>query len=374
MKNKILILYTSIGMGHKYIADNMAWHLSQAGYEVLKEDILKVETGEAGKFGVWLHSIINTKFPFVWHWMYFSELVNFIGRPLRVPLAKKNSEHLNSLIQKFEPEIIITTQTTATAVVASLKKEKKFNGKLVTGFSDYHLHKFWLYNEVDVYLANIEEQKQEMISLGIPENKIYVCGVTLQPFVKENLDRVKSEFGLPSNKEIVILASGSLGIGIDKNFILNFAKLFNQKHQDKCLVVACGKNKNLYNSLLSNKSDLFIPLSFYENLKPVYQVASLIITKPGGLTLAECFQAGTKILISHTLPGQEIANYNYLIKHHLVNSMPKVLTPETLLERAGNILNNLDEQYETDKINEITQKNKEGEVLLNAIKSMLNKV
>ena len=51
--------------------------------------------------------------------------------------------------------------------MAYLKAKGLYRGKLVIVFSDYHLHRFWLYNEADLYICNIPDQVTELKKLGI---------------------------------------------------------------------------------------------------------------------------------------------------------------------------------------------------------------
>jgi hypothetical protein len=126
----------------------------------------RTSTSMIGLSNEWHHSFINRRLPFVWRWLYFSNLVNFISLPLRVPLAKGNSQNLERIVNEFQPDCILSTQTTASAATASLIEQKKFTGKFIIAFSDFHLHKFWLYPQADFYLANIfRKYKDRLISM-----------------------------------------------------------------------------------------------------------------------------------------------------------------------------------------------------------------
>jgi UDP-N-acetylglucosamine:LPS N-acetylglucosamine transferase len=50
----------------------------------------------------------------------------------------------------------------------------------------------------------------------------------------------------------------------------------------------------------------------------LYAVSDLLVTKPGGLTVAEALQACLPVFVTHFLPGQEELNIRYLNKHALV--------------------------------------------------------
>ncbi len=222
-KKKILILYTSVGLGHKYIALNIGYHLEGAGFEVRCEDVLQVQAGLTVEFGKWFHKLINVTFPFIWRWLYFSTWFSKLAMPFRVPLAGKNLGNIKKVIDEFKPDAVISTQTSASAPVAYMKQHKMFNGKFVIAFSDYHFHPFWFYKEADLYLVNINSQKDELIKLGINESNISVCGITLKPEELVDPEAVKQKLWL-HGKDIVLMSSGSLGIGFPKELVVEFAK------------------------------------------------------------------------------------------------------------------------------------------------------
>ncbi len=373
MNKKILVLYTSVGLGHKYIAENIGFHLKQAGYEVLLHDILKVQEGVMTGFGIWLHSFINRRLPFIWRWLYFSEFVNMIAIPFRVSLAKTNSENLLNIVKAFQPDAILSTQTTGSAATAALIQQKKFHGKFIVAFSDYHLHKFWLYDEADIYLVNTQEQKDEMISYQIPAEKIFVCGITLKPLVLVDKEILRTKLNIPANHKVIIFGSGSLGIGFEPSLLTQFLEDFVQHYSQATVLVMCGKNEILKGDLDKLQLPNVIPLGFYTNPSELYQIADLLITKPGGLTIAEAVQAGTRILITHTLPGQEEPNYDYLLSRGLIIAKPEPLTVQNLVNTASSVLSSPKPSM-TVQAKEIIQYQTEGKTLLSAVENLFHNV
>ena len=56
----------------------------------------------------------------------------------------------------------------------------------------------------------------------------------------------------------------------------------------------------------------FIVLPFAKNVDELMRVATVIITKPGGITTAEALTKKLPIIIIKTIPGQEANNTAYL--------------------------------------------------------------
>ena len=370
---KILILYTSVGLGHKYIALNIAYHLERAGFNVHLADVLKVQSGFTVKIGEWFHSLINRRFPFVWRWLYFSKLFATATMPLRVPLAGKNLDNIKTEIDAFQPDMVIATQTSASAPIAYMKQHGMFNGKFVIAFSDYHFHPYWYYKEADLYLVNIVEQAEALKQLGVSQNKIAVCGITLKPQEQVNAESVKHKLGL-MGKEIILMSSGSLGIGFSEQLMLDYAKQLQTINPNYQLVVVCGKNETMFNHLTQKAKDLNLSmtvLGFHEPMAEIYAITKVFLTKPGGLTVAEALRDGVPMLVTHFLPGQEELNYEYLTHHDLMAKIPNPLTAENLVAETVKIITE-NKRVEMPITVQITQKNTEGTVLIKSIENLFH--
>lgn len=358
-------------MGHKYIALNMGYHLSRAGYEVKLHDVLQLQKGILSEWGEWLHGLINRRYPYVWRWLYLNKIFTDLTLPLRVPAAGKNSAKVKQVIDEFIPDMVLSTQTTGSAIMSYLKQRGFYHGKFVITFSDYHLHRYWLYEGVDLYLVNIPEQVEEMRELGITK-PIAVCGITLQPLPHIEKTEVIKKLQLPEGKKIVLVSSGSMGIGFPpallKEFIRNLAEANVAVH----VVVVCGKNDELLRELQNSDLPNTTTLGFYQPMGELYAVSDLFLSKPGGLSTAEALQAGVPIQMTHWLPGQEELNYNYLVAHRLVYPVPPVLSAASLVATVKERLSTPRASSETPESQIITQKNHEGEVLLNTMEKLFH--
>ena len=386
---KILILYTSIGLGHKSIAENIGFYLEQAGFTVELHDAQKIEEGVLTRWGAKLYGILIGQFPFIWSWLYNTKCFIALTLPLRIKVAGYNYKNILEVINNFKPDAVISTHNTPSAVLAYLKKENLYTGKFGITFSDFHLHRYWLFGQCDFYLANIEEQKQEMISLGIPAEKITVCGMTLKPIIingfefvsdfakassdapsvsieskeaEEIKNKIRKKFEIDPGAKVILMASGSQGTGIDQSLIYKLL----EKPKTKIIVV-CGKNKELFEDLSQKLAGSnAIILGYYSPMQELYSVADIFITKPGGLSMAEAFEYKMPIMISHLLPGQEEWNYEYLMQNNLV--MPEAL----------NISSTVLEELETGVFKKALQNNpsiqkifKPKEVLIEAVNKAL---
>jgi processive 1,2-diacylglycerol beta-glucosyltransferase len=325
---RVLILYTSVGLGHKTVAENIGFHLSQAGYKVKLHDALQLQAGALVNIGTKIHQFINTKMPFIWKWLYahtHQGLVMKLTQGNRVKVASKNYQGIKQVVDGFLPDLVIATQTTPSAVMEYLKQQGWYKGLFAIAFSDYHLHRFWLYDSADFYLANIEEQKQEMVEFGVRAEKIFVVGMTLPPLVQVDTEKVRLKLGIPAGEKVVLVASGSLGTGLSVTWLSELANAVDHLETPTRLIIVCGKNHSLYQELKNHISnERVIVVGYYSPLAELYDISDIFITKPGGLTMAETLQRGLPLLVAHTLPGGEDLNYEYLVKHKLVMPKPRL--------------------------------------------------
>lgn len=380
MSKKVLILYTSVGLGHKTIAENIGWHLEQDGMQVKLFDILEVQSGALVNFGTGLHSFINRKLPFIWKWLYMSKLMTFLTVPFRVKLASKNTGRTLQIIKEFNPDLVITTQTTASAVMCALKDSGDYKNKLAIAFSDYHFHPFWLYKQADAYLVNIVEQKQEMIKRGVSEDKIFVCGMTLKPKPEIDVASVKQRLGIEASDKVVLLASGSLGIGSSADGLLNLIAQIESKqtsNNSTSYIIVCGKNEAMLKELQAkNKNPKTKLFGFYTPLAELYAISDLFVTKPGGLSTAESLQMHLPLFVTHILAGQEELNYYYLRDRKLIEPVMDLSIPEL----ADKIIKELEDHAIRDALSqnnsliELVGQNRKPEQLFAAIQYLFHNV
>ncbi len=331
MTKKVLILYTSVGLGHKSMAENIGYQLTEAGMQVKLTDIGNVQKGKFESVVVATHQFINRRLPFIWAWLY--SWGHYVIYPFRTFIARFNSGATRLLVESYQPDIIISTQTTGSAVVAFLKSSGVYKNLFGIAFSDFHLHPYWLYKQADFYLANIIEQKEEMVSRGVPAEKIFVCGMTLKPKLAVEPDTVRQKVNIRQDEKIVLVGSGSLGYGFNEILISQLLLLENTK-----VIVMCGKNSG-YKTYLEKKfvNTNLLALGFYQPMAELYAIANVFFSEPGGLSTAEALQYGLPMIITHTLPGQEELNLAYLLKKGLVQKVSR----DVLLQAKKILLNKM---------------------------------
>lgn len=323
---KVLILYTAHTMGHARIASNIGYWLSEAGATVVLREVLKSNPSPLVKYFLRVHIWVNTHVPQLWNMLYrYGFWV--VMMPWRLITAWLNRGEIAAIVQSETPDLIITTQTSPSAVVNVLKWSRAYTGAWGIAFSDYHFHRAWMYPRADWYCTNIPEQGAQLMRRGVASEAIYQIGFALPPRDSVDMEMVRKRIGIPQGAAVVLVGSGSLGVRVPEELFLTCQSLVERmraKGTECRVVVACGRNQVLQRELIQRVKQgwsWLIPLGYYDPMSELYAIAHLFITKPGGLSIIEAAQWGVPTAVTHILPGQEELNVAYLQEHAYVTNL-----------------------------------------------------
>src|SRR5208283_1756910 len=83
-------------------------------------------------------------------------------------------------------------------------------------------------------------------------------------------------------------------------------------------IALAGKNQKLLarlRALANEHPGRLFPMGFTTTPERLMAVADVAVSKPGGLTTAECLTMGLPIVVISPIPGQEERNADYLLEH-----------------------------------------------------------
>jgi UDP-N-acetylglucosamine:LPS N-acetylglucosamine transferase len=102
----------------------------------------------------------------------------------------------------------------------------------------------------------------------------------------------------------------------------NIARLA-QLELDAQLLVVCGHNDQLRRHVERLTTGLPLrAVGFVDNVADLMRACDLLVTKAGGVTLAEAFSCGLPVVVHDVLPGQEAGNLQYVLGHEAVLFAP----------------------------------------------------
>jgi processive 1,2-diacylglycerol beta-glucosyltransferase len=255
--------------------------------------------------------------PEIWEWMYDNPEFKERTAKIRDLLNRGNSRKLQSILTSFNPDIVVCTQAFACGVLASWK-ERTGNRRpaLVGVLTDFVAHRYWAHSQVNLYIAPNDATKGTLVSQGVPPERVKVNGIPVNAryLHAANRETVYKSLGFKPGLPLILLMGGSLGLGPMKSVIRKLDRL----PQPFYIVAITGKNEELKERLERKGQKLRHPtriFGFVENVDELMDVAELVVTKPGGITTAECLVKRLPMIIINPIPGQEAKNTEYLLSH-----------------------------------------------------------
>lgn len=242
--------------------------------------------------------------------------------PFRSWVGRYAARNLSLFLRGRIPDAVVCTHPFACGVMAQYKMAYAPSLPLTAVLTDFSAHPFWVHPAIDRYVVAHDEMKNYLIERGIADARIDVSGIPIDDrFAQLEMPIrtavTRTRLGLPSDRYVVMLMGGGLGVGPLAAMLDELAKL----RFPIFVVVVAGRNERYRAFLARHAKKLSIPVKvvgFIANVHEYMHVIDLLMTKPGGLSCAEVMAARVPTILTAPLPGPEEANAAYLESHGAV--------------------------------------------------------
>jgi processive 1,2-diacylglycerol beta-glucosyltransferase len=309
---KVMILSANYGEGHAQVSKVLLTQLKKQGIQNVKVVDLM---GQSHPF---IDSVSRAFYlksykalPFIYGWLYY--------QTKDLPLESKRARWLHSfglqkmkqLISDENPDLLIHTFPGSAA--SELKAKKAVSVPIFSILTDFTLHQRWIHKQMDRYFVATEELKEEIIQAGEPSEKVVVSGIPIRPcFEDQELTKeaLLKKYDLSPNKQVIVILAGAFGVSDDVKRVCQQLKEEPAYH----VVVVCGKNEALEKEMRRKYESYahFRVFGFVSTLHELMNVASCVVSKPGGITISEALSFPVPLVFFPPVPGQEEENARYL--------------------------------------------------------------
>jgi len=309
---RVLILTASYGSGHAEAARSLAGAFAVRGAEPVVVDHFHALVHPAfarvsGAVYYWLLRHV----PAVWAFAY--RLGDRMGpeSPLAFGVPRLGVERLGGLLDAMRPDAVVTVHATPAAAMAALAASGHAMPPHTTAVTDFVAHSQWMPRPVDRYCVAAEEVRNEFVARGIPPDRVVVTGVPVRPEFSRAVDATAAQraWELASDRPTVVAMAGTQGsLGRLPDVV---RALLTVERPFQAVVVA-GRDERLRAHLtrLAAGSPVRV-VGYVENVRTLLAAADLLVTKAGGMTLAEATAAEVPLLLYGSLPGQEAGNERF---------------------------------------------------------------
>lgn len=314
---RILILSASVGSGHVMAAESLAkaFRARPDVEEVLVDDSLDHTNVLHKQLYSTLYKQLSKQLPNFLGWWYETSDDPWVSDKGRVVLDLTQALPLINLVREFKPDSIICTHFMPAGVLSYLIGQGRLEAELGIAVTDFHFHAYWITRAFHWYFVAQEEDKIHMEGLGLPGDRIHVTGIPVDPAFAEPVDRaaVLQRHGLHPERPTLLVAGGALGLSPATAVVNRLLQL----DRDFQTLIVCGKNKNLIrdiDQLTAGRRDRFQVLGYTSEMPELLGAATLLLSKPGGLTTAEALARGLPMVVLDPIGGQEERNADVLLE------------------------------------------------------------
>jgi processive 1,2-diacylglycerol beta-glucosyltransferase len=316
MSRRVLILSSRVGSGHITAAAALERAFQQfPSVEVCNVDAMDLSTWVLQVTYTGLYFPMARVAPWLMDWGYRAHNRPFATEPTLPIWDRLNATPLIRFIREYKPDIAICTHFMPAGILGQLIARGQIAASLSIVTTDYDFHGIWLSRTFSRYFVALDEAKAHCCALGLPEQRVIVSGIPVDPAFEQPFDRAAllTTYGLRAEAPIVLVSAGAAGNRSARQVVEQLLLA----RRDLQVIVVCGRNAGLrreVEALVAPQAERFRVLGFCDQMPNLMRLATLFIGKPGGLTAAECMAAGLPMLITEPLPGQEDRNCDHLLE------------------------------------------------------------
>ena len=240
--------------------------------------------------------------PDVWEYLYDNPDVHRRVQFFRALLHRYQAAKLERLLDRVRPDVIVCTQAYPCGMVADFKKHHNLRVPIVGVLTDYAPHLYWFHDTVDLYVVPSVQVKRRFATRGVDNSRVRVMGIPIDAgFVRPtDRDATARRFGLDLRQPTLLIMGGGTGFGQIREMVSSLDIL-----PFSCqMVVLAGTNRRLLGWLQSHRfRHRMIPLSYTDKVADLMDVATLLVSKPGGMTSSEALAKHLPLVIANPIPG-----------------------------------------------------------------------
>ena len=324
---RIFILSCNTGEGHNSAAKAIAEVLTARGIDSEITDGLAFLSPEVSKFISNWHVRIYKRAPLLFNAGY-RMAENHDPAPEDASMVYKalslGAKKLYAALEAGRYDAVVSTHVFASLVMRRVCQDYPISIPHYLVATDYTCSPYVAEAQADGYFIPDEKLADEFARCGIPKERLNATGIPERQiiFTPGSRSESRAALGIPADKRVALLMSGSMGCGPIKRLARRLTEML---PEDGMLIVICGHNEKLYESLLElgNRSNLRV-LGFTKDVPAYMDAADLMLTKPGGLSSTEAAAKGLPMIFIDAVGGCEGRNLEFYTRYELAETADSV--------------------------------------------------
>lgn len=341
--HRALLAYASIGSGHEQAVRALGEVFVRAGWEPVYLDFLDAVPSP-------MRYVIRESYLQLIRFLpeaYDAAFKHSVGMTLHeaeamsLLLSNIGYLHLRAVVRDLRPSAMVSTHLFPTMAMAKVHRHATQQCLMVNCFTDYVLQPLYMSRGISWH-TSAGEQVTAAFHTSHPRVRtpIHSLGIPVRPAfeVIHTKQEARALLGLPQDVPAILVMGGGLGLGhiVEVCDALTSCPL----RTPATIVALCGTNADVQEQVHrlagARASVCEVRAVGWTDQVPLWmQAADLLVSKAGGVTIAEAASVGLPLLIYQPLPGQENANATFLIVH---DAAVLAEGPEQLLQAVDLLL------------------------------------
>jgi processive 1,2-diacylglycerol beta-glucosyltransferase len=313
---RVLILSASYGSGHNAAAHALDAALQALGVETRIVDHFRDLVHPA--FDRWsrrLYSAILRRAPALWGFGYWvgDRLAPSSG--LVFGMSSLGTPRLRRLLERERPDLVVSTHPTPAGALSDLRRRGVARLPNALVYSDFTVHSQWIPPLVDLYCVPAESIRADLVARGIAADRVLATGLPVRAEFEQPADpgSARRALGLDPELPVVLAMAGAFGWTGDLPAATRVLRDLPVPLQ--ALIVA-GHDDALRAQLresVRGAGRRVRVLGYTEGMRQLMAAADLLVTKAGGVSLAEAIACDLPVICFGSLPGHERRNERFIV-------------------------------------------------------------
>ena len=305
---RILVLTLSFGSGHVRASQTIAKELKRLtpGAQVSVIDALERCRWWFYAFYAAPYWLMVRHFPRAWQRLFETRVKKRHSRTAPEWAFRLGCPQVFDAITRIKPDAIVAVEVAAGEMGAIAKRDGLTAARLISVITDHEAEPAWVKQEVDAYAVADETVREQLILWGVPRTRIEVTGIAVDAsFVKARLRSLPDSNN--DSKPLVLLMGG--GMGPTRMHLV--AEMLSKSGVPMQIVAIAGHDRRVQKKLSQLCAEAPVSLrviGWADDVATLMQAATLLVTKPGGLTISEAAWCGLPSVLFDALPGPEQRN------------------------------------------------------------------
>jgi processive 1,2-diacylglycerol beta-glucosyltransferase len=264
----------------------------------------------------WTYLFLVRYCSWVWHLTFALSDAGPVHRLIQPWRRWWNQRIAARFVQRLKaspPDLVVATHFLPADLFGAGRAAGWLKAPAAVVITDLYPHRFWLTQEAAATIVATDQSKALCLARGLPAGRVHVVGIPIAARFGRPADRpaLRVRYGLSPGRLTVLVTSGGTTVGRFIDVVRALWGLESALPGRLQLVVVCGHAPRVQRRLEALAPRQAMPaqvFGFVEDMPELMAASDLIVSKAGGLTVAEGLSCGLPLILYHVIPGQERLN------------------------------------------------------------------